>query len=335
LVITQIWYRSLKRLPGVLLGSLLIVLMLVAPAAARNVPGSAAIAQTAIDSTVGSAILDSVLSYQDMPLCDVLDEPEDGRWEEPCTIGLSIGGGFLTLQDAPDGYQFDYRAAYSSLILTQRLSGGATIFGGLIGEAGAGVLVYNDGTLTHYGAGPVAGASFDLGEANRLTLLLAGELLHYSTTRSDGLYTGEYNAGRFLANVRLSGIMKGDWFFLEYGGDLRLIHQTNSGYTEFSGGNSFAHIDATNFTSLTAIGNLKLGVPMGALTPYVEGTGYYAIYRGGNVNMAGIDDILTGRLGLGVNAEVLGGTLTLRGGAYFDGDGYKGMDAGFNFSKRF
>jgi hypothetical protein len=332
MVITQVWLSFLNRAPGVLLGALLIVLMLAAPAAARNVPGSAAIAQTAIDNTVSSAILDSVLS---MPLCDVLDRHKAGRLEEPCTTGLSIGGGFLSLQDAPDGYQFDYKAAYSTMILTQRLNGSATIFGGLIGEAGSGVLIYNDGTLTHYGAGPVVGASFDLGEANRLTLLGAGELLHYSTTRSDGLYTGEYNAARFLADVRLSGTVEGDWFFLEYGGDLRLIHQTNSGYTEFSGGSSFAQVDATNFTSLTAIANLKLGIPMGTLTPYVEGSGYYGIYRGGNVDMAGIDDLLTGRLGLGVNAEVLGGTLTLRGGAYFDAEGYKGMDAGFNLSKRF
>ena len=325
-------HRSGSHLTRLLLVALAIVFAVAGPAAARNVPGSASIAQTAIDNAIGSSILDSVLAFGQVPLCDDLDKPGDEGWEEPCTTGLSIGGGMLSLQDAPNGYEFDYSAAYSTMILTQRLNGNATIFGGLIGEAGQGILVYNDGTLSHFGGGPAAGASFDLNDSTQLTLLGAAEWLHYSTTRSNGLYTGEYDAGRFLANIRVSGVMEGDWFFLDYNGDLRLIHQENGSYTEFSGGVASSVVDATSFTTLTAIGNLKLGVPMGgSLTPYVEATGYLGLLQAGNT--AAFDETLTGRLGVGLNAEVLGGTLSVRSGAQFDAGGYRGFDAGLNFTK--
>jgi hypothetical protein len=315
-----------------MLVALAIVVAVAGPAAARNVPGSASIAQTAVDNAMGSSILDSMLGFVQIPLCDYLDKPEDEGWEEPCTTGLSIGGGMLSLQDAPNGYEFDYTAAYSTMILTQRLNTTATIFGGLIGEAGSGILVYNDGTLAHFGGGPVAGATFDLNDSSQLTLLGAAEWLHYSTTRSNGLFTGEYDAARFLANVRLGGVMEGDWFFLDYNGDLRLIHQENGGYTEFSGGVASSAINATSFTTLTAIGNLKLGVPMGgSVTPYVEATGYFGLFQAGTTTA--FDDTLTGRLGVGLNAEVLGGTLSVRSGAHFDTGGYTGFDAGLNFTK--
>ena len=302
------------------------------PAAARNVPGSASIAATAVDNAMGSTILDSLLGGVQVPLCDYIDKPEDEGWEEPCTTGLSIGGGMLSLQDAPNGYAFDYTAAYSTMILTQRLNTTTTIFGGLIGEAGQGILVYNDGTLSQFGGGPVAGATFDLNDSSQLTLLGAAEWLHYSTTRSNGLYTGEYDAGRFLANIRLGGVMEGDWFFLDYNGDLRLIHQENGRYTEFSGGAASSVVSATSFTTLTAIGNLKLGVPMGgSVTPYMEATGYLGLFQAGTTTA--LDDTLTGRLGVGLNAEVLGGNLSVRSGAHFDAGGYRGFDAGLNFTK--
>jgi hypothetical protein len=325
-------HRSARHLARLLLVALAIVFMAAGPAAARNVPGSASIAQTAVDNAMGSSILDSMLSFAPIPLCDYLDKPEDEGWKEPCTTGLSIGGGMLSLQDAPNGYQFDYTAAYSTMILTQRLNTTATIFGGLIGEAGSGILIYNDGTLAHLGGGPVAGATFDLNDSTQLTLLGAAEWLHYSTTRSNGLYTGAYDAGRFLADIRLGGVMEGDWFFLEYNGDLRLIHQENRGYTEFSGGTASSVITATNFTTLSAIGNLKLGVPMGgSVTPYVEATGYLGLFQAGTTTA--FDDTLTGRLGVGLNAEVLSGTLSVRSGAHFDTGGYTGFDAGLSFTK--
>ncbi|WP_055045726.1 autotransporter outer membrane beta-barrel domain-containing protein [Devosia sp. A16] len=324
----------MQRMLCVVLAALVFALAGAAPAAARNVPGSAAVAQAEVDQAVGSSILDSLLTAT--PMCEnYLDRPADDRRREPCTSGFAIGGGVLALQDAPDGYKFDYSAAYSTMVMTQRLTNGVSVFGGLIGEAGSGVLDYNDGTLDHYGFGAAAGASFELGSDAKFAIVGSAEWLHYSTTRSDGLYEGEYDAARYMADARLSGILEGDWFFIEYGGDLRLIHQENAAYTEFSMGSPFADVAATSFTSLTAIGNLKLGVPMGALTPYLEATGYLGLYRDGDIDTVGIDDQLTGRLGVGLNAELEGGVLSLRTGAYFDGDGYKGADAGVNYSARF
>lgn len=293
-------------------------------------------AQSEVDVAVGSSILDSVLSFSSSAVCDdYLDKKEGERRGDVCTTGLSLGGGVLALQDAPDGYTFDYSAAYSTMIISQRLNSGVVIFGGLIGEAGSGILDYNDGTLEHYGIGATAGASFALGGTGKITVVGTAEWLHYSTTRSNGLYNGEYDAGRYMADVRLSGMSEGDWFYVEYGGDLRLIHQANGAYTEYSGGTAFADVDATSFTSLKAIGNLKLGVPMGSITPYVEATGYFGLYQQGDITTAGLDDGVSGRLGVGLNADLLGGTLSLRSGAYFDGDGYKGVDAGLNFSGSF
>lgn len=327
---------ALRTLLAAALAGLLFVLAVVSPAMARNVPGSASVAQSAVDQAMGSSILDSLLAMRDSRMCeDYLDTPRNGKREEPCTLGFAIGGGALALQDAPDGYKFDYSAAYSTMILSQKLSDGTVVFGGVLGEAGSGVLDYNDGTLSHYGAGPVLGASFDTGGGTRFAVVGSAEWLRYNTTRSNGLYEGEYDAARLMAGARLSGVLEQDWFFLEYGGDLRLIHQENSAYTEYSLGSVFAEVDATSFTTLTAIGNLKLGVPMGTLTPYAEATGYLGLYQDGDMNTVGIDDQLTGRVGVGLSADLLGGTLSLRTGAYFDGDGYKGLDAGFNFGGRF
>jgi hypothetical protein len=53
------------------------------------------------------------------------------------------------------------------------------------------------------------------------------------------------------------------------------------------------------------------------------------------MNTVGIEDKLTGRLGVGLNADLQGGILSLRTGAYFDGDGYKGFDAGANYAVPF
>ncbi len=318
----------------VVLAALALALATVAPAAARNVPGSASVAQAAIDQTVGSSILDSLLTTT--PMCEnYLDRPADDRRREPCTAGFAIGGGMVSLQDAPDGYKFDYSAAYSTMILSQQLMSGVTVFGGLIGEAGSGVLDYNDGTLSHYGVGAAAGATFDINTYFKFAVVGSAEWVHYSTTRSNGLYESEYDAARYMADARLSGIIEGDWFFIEYGGDLRLIHQENSAYTEFSMDTPFADVDATSFTSLTAIGNLKLGIPMGMLTPYIEATGYLGLYQDGNINTVGIEDKLTGRLGVGLNADLRGGILSLRTGAYFDEGGYKGFDAGANYAVPF
>lgn len=324
----------MQRLMCVVLAALAFALATVAPAAARNVPGSAAVAQTEVDQAVGSSILNSLLTTT--PICEnYLKRPADDRRREPCPAGFAIGGGVVSLQDAPDGYKFDYSAAYSTMILTQQLTNGVSVFGGLIGEAGSGVLDYNDGTLSHYGLGAAAGASIGLGGNATFAVVGSAEWLHYSTSRSNGLYQGEYDAARYMADARLSGILEGAWFFIEYGGDLRLIHQENAAYTEFSMDTPFADVDATSFTSLTAIGNLKLGVPMGMLTPYLEATGYLGLYQDGDMNTVGIEDQLTGRLGVGLDADLQGGVLSLRTGAYFDGDGYKGFDAGLNYAVPF
>ena len=334
---TLSWHHGLLRLLCLAALALGIAFALASPAAARNVPGSAAVAQAEIDKAVGSSILDSLLSTKDAAMCEnYLDRPEDsGRRTEPCTWGFAIGGGVRALQDAPDGYKFDYSAAYTTMIVTQRLSGNATVFGGLFGEAGAGVLEHNDGTLEHHGFGVAAGLSIDLSDSAKFAVVGSAEWLNYSTTRANGLYVGDYDAMRYMADARLSGTLEGDGFFVEYGGDLRFIHQRTSGYTEYSGGAPFADVPAVQFTTLTGIGNLKLGVPMGALTPYVEATGYLGLYDDSNLSTAGLDDGVTGRLGVGLNAEVLAGLLSLRSGAYFDGDSYKGFDAGFNFAKSF
>ena len=311
-----------------------VALASVSPAAARNVPGSAAVAQAQIDNAVGSSILDTLLSAE-VPMCDYLDRRDDPeRVVEPCTWGFAVGGGIQALQGAPDGFSFDYSAAHSTMIIAHRLSDTATLFGGVIGEAGAGVLHHNDGTLSHYGLGVAAGFWVDLSDSMKFAVVGTSQWLNYHTTRSGDLFVGDYDAVRYMADARLSGVLESEEFFVEYGADLRLIHQENSGYTEFSGGVPFADVPANQFTTLTALANLKLGVPMGSLTPYVEATGYLGLYDDRPTAVAGVGG-LVGRVGVGIEAEVMAGQLSLRTGASFGADGYRGVDAGFNFAKSF
>jgi hypothetical protein len=323
---------------GVLIGLVLLAL-LAGPAQARNVPGSASVAQPEIDTAVASSIIDSILANA---CVDFLRKPfkpgvEENR-PQPCAgdLTVSLGGGARVLHGSPDGYDYDFASAFSHVIVSGALSPTSTLFGGVVVEGGTGILHYNDGTLQNFGVGAVAGTVLGLGDNVDLSLLGGAELLKYSTTRSGGLFIGDYTAVRYFADARLRGLYDGGTFYIEYGGGLRFVHEQSASYREYSGGIVFANVPASQFSRLTGVGNVKLALPMGEVTPYLEASTYLTLFDDSPLaKTMSIADGATFRLGTGANADVLGGELSLATGVFLGVDGYEGFDALFNFSKSF
>jgi hypothetical protein len=351
------------RSAGLALVALLSLFVLSGPAFARNVPGSAAVVQGEIDRTFSSSLIDNILSsvrrgtgqgaaggsaaqalstfvddtfenldaYVATPaLGGAVPLGDDGR----SMLSLGVGAGYLF--GSPDGYEFSYTAGYGTLALTHQLTPELTIFGAIISEGGRGVLEFSDGTLEHFGIGGAGGIVYRLTDTLDVSLLGGAEWLDYSTTRSDGLFTGDYQAARYFADARLEGLYEGGTFFLEYGGGLRYVHQDTEGYREFSGGIPGSYVDATEFTDLSALADVRLGAPMGAVTPFVEARVAFSLYNeSGFGPIDPLDHSVSGRAGVGIEAETAVGNLTLATGVSVTDTGITGFDGSLNLGKSF
>lgn len=347
-----------------LLLALAIASFLAAPAQARNVPGSASITQTRIDQANTASIIDMTLRAiridgpSVMTMIDAVAAADSLAGATPTidslsaytalsgfngatTLGevdsdtrFSVGFGAGYLFGDVDGYDFDYLSAYGSAILSHEVTSSLTLLAALIAEGGQGDLKYNNGTLEHSGLGILGGVIIQLNDTLDLSLVGGIEGLQYGTTRDGGLFTGDYAALRYLGDAQLRGLYEGGSFFLEYGGGLRFVHQDNDGYTEMTGGVPGSYVSATSTSSLDALANIKFGVPMGTFTPFVQASGGLGLYANTN-GVTSSDHNLSGRLGIGVDAMVMAGKLTLDAGFFANDDGVMGVDGGLNFAKSF
>ncbi|MEP6563961.1 MAG: autotransporter domain-containing protein, partial [Mesorhizobium sp.] len=207
-------------------------------------------------------------------------------------------------------------------------------------EHGSGDLHYNKGTLDNRGVGGLAGVIVKLNDRLDFSILGGAEWLNYQTTRTGGLYTGEYDAIRYIVDAQLRGKFDAANYFIEYGTGLRYIRQDNDAYQEYSGGSPFASVPGSGFTVLTGLADLKLGTKLPGITPYVQATGYVNFLE--NTDFAASfgavtpeDQKLSGRLGIGADIDFLSGRLSLVAGIFGGEDGFEGADGGFKFSKGF
>ena len=314
---------------------------------ARNVPGSVSAVQSRIDQAVASSLIDTTMSAaRDAALfenCEAFLKDVDPATQElrhPCEWGFSIGGGARYIEGSPNGFGFDYTSGFGTVAIARKVTPTTSLVVALIAEGGSGDLDYNDGTLESIGVGGLAGGIFKLNEVLDFSILGGAEWLSYDTTRSSGTYSGEYDAIRYIVDTNLRGVYDAEVVFIEYGGGLRFIQQDNNSYTEYADGDSFASVSDSGFTVLTGVGNLKLGTRMPGFVPYVEGSAYVNIiddtdYAASFGSLTPDDQTAYGRVGVGADVDFFTGTLSLRTGAFADGDGFQGADGGFQFTKAF
>ena len=322
--------------------AILASLLLLTPAQARNVPGSSSAVQPLIDGAVSSSILDTAMTTaRDAAIFEscqnFVRDPNAAEMRYPCEWGISFGGGVRYIEGSPNGYGFDFTSAFGSLVIAKSIDPSVTLLTALIAEKGNGDLNYNQGTLDNKGVGALVGGIFRLNETLNLSVLGGVEWLNYETTRSLGLYGGEYDAIRYMLDAQLRGIHDGGSFFLDYGGGFRVVHQRNDGYVEYSGGLPFANVDPFDTTIFTALTDLKLGKKMGGYTPYIQASGYLSFFDNKGQVM-GIDyenRSLFGRLGVGVDIDIPSGKLSLTTGVFGGEGGFQGADAAFNLVKTF
>lgn len=319
----------------------------VTSAQARNVPGSASAVQSRIDQAVASSLVDTtVIAARDAAMFDLCQSylkeatPEERMLRTPCEWGVSGGAGVRHIQGNPNGFKFSFTSAFGSIAVAHALTPTTTLIAAVIAERGTGDLFYNQGTLENTGVGALAGITVKLNDRLNFSVLGGAEWLHYETTRTGGLYAGEYDALRYIIDSQLRGTHYAGNYFLEYGAGLRFIHQRNDAYVEYVGGVPFANVPSSSFTVLTGIGDLKLGTKMPGFTPYIQATGYVNFLE--NTDFAAAFGAVTpqgqqfyGRLGLGADVDVLSGKLSLTAGVFADRHGFQGADAGFKFSKAF
>lgn len=329
-----------------ILAAILIVTIAGPDAEARNVPGSASAVQPRIDRAVAFSLLDiAQLTARDAATFEacqrfLAERQDDDNLRHPCEWGISFGGGLRYIEGSPHGYDFDFTSAFGSITAAAAISPSATLIASLIAETGDGDLEYNDGTLENYGVGGLIGLIIRLDQGLDFSLIGGAEWLNYKTDRSDGLYHGEYDAIRYLLDAQLRARHDEASFFVEYGGGLRLVHQDNDSYREHSGGAVYAVVPSNDFTVLTGIGDLKLGTDMNGILPYVQATGYVNLIDEADLpaTLDGLspgDTTLSGRFGLGLDTDFVGGTLSLTIGIFVDEDGFEGADGGFKFVKVF
>ncbi len=314
---------------------------------ARNVPGSVSAVQSRIDQAVASSLMDTTMRVaHDAALFESCEsflkdvDPATKELRHPCEWGISIGGGARYIEGSPNGFGFDYTSGFGTAAIARKVTPTTSLVIALIAEGGSGDLDYNDGTLENIGVGGLAGGVFRLNDVLDFSILGGAEWLTYDTTRSSGTYSGEYDAIRYIVDTNLRGVYDAEAFFLEYGGGLRFIKQDNDSYQEYSDGDAFASVPGSGFTVLTGIGNLKLGTRMPGFVPYLEGSAYVNIiddvdFAASFGSLTPDDQTAYGRLGAGADIDFFTGTLSLRTGAFADGDGFQGADGGFQFTKAF
>lgn len=337
--------KRILAFPLALCALLAAALLLAGPAEARNVPGSASAVQSRIDRAVANSLIDTTLgtarrAAQFDSCRDMGSDPKDEVQQMPCDWSISFGGGYRYVEGSPNGFDFDFDAAFGSLVIAHAVSPKTTLLAGIITEHGEGDLDFNDGTLENTGVGGVAGLIYRINDSLDVTLLGGAEWLNYEVSRSSGDFDGDYDATRYFADAQLHGISGFGAYFLEYGGGLRFLHQENDGYQEHADGGGSASVPSTDYSLLTAVGDLKFGTTFENITPYLQASAYANLNEDSGFaasfgSLEPGDEDVYGRFGLGADVNLSAGQLSFTTGVFADDDGFQGVDAALRFSKTF
>jgi Autotransporter beta-domain len=330
---------SFFRVFAAVLAALIIVSM---PAAARNVPGSSAEVQDKVDLEVGSEITDlSVESASSGALyyfCDNgvrrnTEVTEKDLRNENCNWGLNFRGELIHLAGNTSGYDYDSTVGIASALVSYQMTDQTKLVMGLIFEKGTTDTHYNAGDVDFIGYGGTLGIVHDINDAFRLSLLGGAEWLNYDFSRSNGLYSGEYDALRLTFDAAVSGTLGDNDLWVAYRAGLRYIHQHNENYTEYFGSAPFAIVGGSDIESLLLVSNFRIGRTIENVMPFVEASSNFAI---ADTSSSVIDETnWHGRVGVGLAAEMASGILEMKSGVRLTEDGYAGYDLQIGYSLPF
>lgn len=336
---------------------LLIALLFALPflctdAMAKNVPGSAGVVSELTDPIAGAALADLAV---DAGLGSVPTRRRTADGQEITEWGLTVPGEgdpngnpmpsewsisfrtrVLSLDGNPNGFKYDYTNIMGAFSLSRSLSESTSLVAGVIFEFSDADTHYNSGEVDGKGGGLTLGIVHALTPDTSFSLFGGGELLTYDISRSNGLFTGDYDATRFFIHALLNSQFGDDALWGRFRGGVRVIRQSNESYDEMSGGVPVNHVEGLDWLSVQTTSDLKIGTTFDAVRPYLQISGSYDFIDDNNLSAYGIDEQqFQGRIGAGFDASVMTGMLGLSGGARFSENGYNGFDVQIGFAKSF
>lgn len=311
------------------------------PLSARNVPGSSSKSQSESDHHIASSIADLVIA----PISSLCEndvfrnaDPASGNRRDDCVWGFSMRGEHVELTGSPSGYKYDTVANIAASMISYQLNPNTSIVGGVLFEIGDTDTSFNNGKTDFIGYGGSIGVVHSVSREIRLILLATGEVLNYDVARSNGQFTGSYDARRFIVDAALSGETGEDNLWLQYRGGLRYIHQRNESYVESNGGIPGVTVSGFNSSSLLAVTDFKLGTTIDSLRPFIEVSASADLIDHGNTAVPGLKadtDAFNGRIGVGIDTEMAGGAMLLKSGIRFGEHGYNGFDIQLGYTHNF
>ncbi len=332
------------RLRLLMLALLPFLLVFANTAEAKNVPGSAAAVEGRVDRLVASGLINMTVAaaLESLQFSDCQyqrdEEVVDTGRRNTCEWGFSARGEMLYLKDSPSGYSYESTNGMGTIMLSRWISPDTVLVGGILFEVGQTDTDYNDGEVKRKGVGGTIGVIHHISPQMALNLFGGAEWLNYDVSRSKGAFEGEYDAMRLFADAALSGELGSPTLWLIYRGGLRVINQNNESYDEESGGVKVNHVEGVDLFLLSAVADFKIGTTIDDIRPFIQFSGLADLVHDESLGLlgGGVDDeVLTARIGIGIDANLLAGLLSASSGIHFGEDGYRGFDIRLSYSKNF
>lgn len=312
------------------------------PAAANNIPGSAA---SVLPETTEIATGMIVRSLKDhiLPLRSggdlgpVVIAPS-GYFEG---LGLSAGGSAgpaLSLRyqyrDLDTG-RLDGDLGVGTLLVGHSFTDRTMLFGGLVLEHLGVDTPYNRGWIDGDGVGVAVGIDHRINDAFFLTGIAGAMGMEYDVSRNAGAFTGSFDARRYFVDLSGDYTLRADPVDILLGFGLLYVSQKNDAYLE-SGGATVA-----GFTSDQLSGRLSargMWGRQGAIRPYVEADAWFRL--AGSSGLPALLDPgdrrdVTGRLGIGLQKTGVHSGFAVGLGSNFGDSGFEGLDAKLSYTHRF
>lgn len=314
-----------------------LITIVVAPAWSYNVPGSAAYVIDDVGLVAANAQIDSLSRAASAALDDkrCTSGFDKVTYRQDCDWNIAIDGGGLFVSGSPNGFDYDARVGFGNFLVARQVTDDVSVFAGLLIERADVDTDFNSGGFEANGIGGEVGMTLVFSPVARFSILGGAEWLNYDVTRSGGVFNGSFDATRLFLDASLGGSSAGEKTWMNYRLGLRYITQDNSSYTEYNAGVPFAAIDGNRWSTLAATTDIRLGLALEDIRPFIEASGRVNLFDSNDLpsGLLANEEVvrLSGRLGAGVEANVANGMFTAGGGVHFGDGDYRGFDvlAGF------
>lgn len=332
-------HSAIPRISG-LLAALWLALSAL-PAAANNIPGSAATALPEATEIATGMIVRSIKDHI-QPLREgglqTVAVSTSGDIEG---LGFVAGGGAgsrvsLRYQHRDlDTDRLDGSLGIGSLLLGHAVSDRTMIFGGLVFEHLDTDTAHNRGHVDGDGLGVALGVDHRVNDAFFLTGIIGTMRLDYDVSRNDGAATGSFDARRHFIDLGGDYLLRVEPADVTLGFGLLYVRQKNDAYVESSGAAvaGFTHDQLSGRLSARGL----WGQP-GAMRPFAEAEARFRL--SGSSGLPALLDPGDGsdwnaRLGVGLQQGGAQSGFLFGLGSNFGEDGFEGLDARLSYTHRF